>query len=1199
MLHNVDLESQYLESTPQNEPNNDPGTPPTRSSPRLQLLAVSSQEVQKTKGSSRLNRFKADGEPPVKKYLTCKKAKRSLEDVCLNCRNKDLWKKRCMYSEAPLPSSKTKNFPSPPAKITTRTQHAPIKAIKSKEEKRDFWQSFVSKCMEEESMKRVAVPDWWKVFKRQDREHNYGSRVALMQQLGCKLFRTDEFFEVLSFLFLYFGYDGKKRLAEVVKIHEGKPAPVRISARQIVKLKCISGGSWKQHFKYKGALNKISENKIQFASQPDVVKFKRSLRCPRIHKFTNPTTGNSLGRYCNFKDILEFTYSTPSIVKHMNFFFEKTSLSEDEEMDDGQLEQKEPEMLEQLNIINSNEGREQREPQALYAIYADGSKQTKVVEITCFGARNMNLGRITRDPAAMQIILLDTAKEGTQFFDSVFIEALNEGIADATKNGVWVICTELFQPLNFELEDGELAEDVETNFPCQLCSLVDARYKATERDGIFGKQFYHNVSFTCLHIYDRKAMNLIRPVKPCVCHICLEELRSVTWQECFKLAEPDNQNLNDPSQKSSKRSNKKNKKKGSLSDGNLEKQNIKIPVSDPAFLNHMHKLFVQKDKVFRKYIAEYSKTINHGVGVSDYHEADMKEFKKSPHHARFIAEAGDLFSSYYSDRITPLSHHLTDTLHLLICCMTACMQLLIVAAQRVEDVIPGLGIHALCHGLRVSGFYLLAKAIESNAMLKLGDKLKTLVSAESGKISETMTFDKATVIEFKKYLFKTSGGAPAERISELFNDMVKKNTSTVAEAKVKISNCNTKALQLGQIKEYLEKLSDENILDLIKSEENQMIDRALFVRRVQKFEVASSSCIDIDITFKDMNFQLPGREARRMLNGGFMNTLQHLNLFAVMATLQNREKMDDHISKIAKLNKKTEQAHMAVKNVIKTLSDIKDPDQSFKNDLEDDSVENICSMVTASLEVLQQHDLDISGIEAEILNTSHDMVLLYSGKSGIEKDPVILQCEDIFEKLKAVLDPIVQPSTAPIKEQLLHLKKHDERARELFQTITNSNLNVKFGDHSEYFHNLCSSHHLARECIYTLENWGIHLADLNCETNEHLNKVLKGLLVHLQGFAHLKLGQYTCDGERDDSILNHLGFVIHEHLVKFYHNFDTLLPRKKPTHCGICDGINHNAAGCPKTCVYCGKGYFRGHRARECEAIFSAAHETKEDFIVG
>lgn len=509
----------------------------TRSSPRL-INAVQPK---------RLNLL--DQKSLKKNYLTCTKAKRAPEDICVNCKNPKR-KKRCMFSDVPLPTTATTNFPSPPTKINTRTLDAPLKASQLKELKREYWRGFVTKCMEEEATKRVVVADWWKIFNREKKETNYGSRVALMKELGCKLFCTEDFFEVIAFLYLYYGYDGKKRLAEVVKIQDGKPMPVKISARQVIKLKCVSGGSWAQNFAYKGALNRISGNKIQFASQSEVVQFKRSLRCPRIHKYRNPSTGHSMGRYCKFKDILEFTYSTPSIVKHMNFFFPKTQIPDDGELD-GVPEEK-------LGDLDQKEATMEGDAEALYAIYADGSKQTKMVEITCFCARNLNLGRITRDPAAMQIILLDTAKECIQFFDSVFVEALMEGIKDATENGVWVICTELFRPDNTQLENGELVQSFEGNSQCQLCLNGD-KYRPEEREGVFGQQFYHNIPFRCLHIYDRKAMNLIRPVKPCICHICLEELRSVSWQECFKLQTCQHSTLS--TEAASLRSNAQTKKK--------------------------------------------------------------------------------------------------------------------------------------------------------------------------------------------------------------------------------------------------------------------------------------------------------------------------------------------------------------------------------------------------------------------------------------------------------------------------------------------------------------------------------------------------------------------------------------------------------------------------------------------------------------
>ena len=58
------------------------------------------------------------------------------------------------------------------------------------------------------------------------------------------------------------------------------------------------------------------------------------------------------------------------------------------------------------------------------------------------------------------------------------------------------------------------------------------------------------------------------------------------------------------------------------------------------------------------------------------------------------------------------------------------------------------------------------------------------------------------------------------------------------------------------------------------------------------FEFAKESPLDIEGLIEGSKIQLQGRESRRMLNGGFASVLSHMNLFAVTAQLQNREKMD-------------------------------------------------------------------------------------------------------------------------------------------------------------------------------------------------------------------------------------------------------------------------------------------------------------------
>ena len=66
----------------------------------------------------------------------------------------------------------------------------------------------------------------------------------------------------------------------------------------------------------------------------------------------------------------------------------------------------------------------------------------------------------------------------------------------------------------------------------------------------------------------------------------------------------------------------------------------------------------------------------------------------------------------------------------------------------------------------------------SDAQLKLGGKLKTFVAAESGKITEHMTFERATVVEFHKFV---ANKAKSERVDELFEQVCLKKCSTLVE----------------------------------------------------------------------------------------------------------------------------------------------------------------------------------------------------------------------------------------------------------------------------------------------------------------------------------------------------------------------------------------------------------------------------------
>ena len=274
-----------------------------------------------------------------------------------------------------------------------------------------------------------------------------------------------------------------------------------------------------------------------------------------------------------------------------------------------------------------------------------------------------------------------------------------------------------------------------------------------------------------------------------------------------------------------------------------------------------------------------------------------------------------------------------------------------------------------------------------------------------------------------------------------------------------------------------------------------------------------------------------------------------------------------------------------MKELLSKLSDCCDEAEMGKMDLDGSTIENMCSDMAASMEAVERHEVDISAYQADILATSHDMLLLYSGSSEIEVDPILLKLQHMFDCLKAVLHPLVERTSENVDGMIDALNNQEANITALSSAIRDADLNLKFGDKSEYFNHICTMQHAERECRYLLENYGIHLSEINCELSEHANKVFKGLLVRLQGFANRCIAKYS-DGNGGDSnsVLNHFGFVIQEHMLKFYHHFDTLLPRKGTTHCGICDGVNHNARGCKLACRECGKGYYVGHSRLKCES---------------
>ena len=170
----------------------------------------------------------------------------------------------------------------------------------------------------------------------------------------------------------------------------------------------------------------------------------------------------------------------------------------------------------------------QPEPIVLNAIYADGTKQTKHIELTNFLCGNLiwdGLHEIQRLSRSFTWIL-----RNNQAFDSAYIACFEGGIKKASAEVVWVICLDRLQQQGQDTEEIVLAEkriavqndaaygesDSEEEIfepgSCKLCKAgKQPVLRLCKRSN--KKRYIHQTKHAVFHVKERKAQNLTRPVK--------------------------------------------------------------------------------------------------------------------------------------------------------------------------------------------------------------------------------------------------------------------------------------------------------------------------------------------------------------------------------------------------------------------------------------------------------------------------------------------------------------------------------------------------------------------------------------------------------------------------------------------------------------------------------------------------------------
>ena len=141
---------------------------------------------------------------------------------------------------------------------------------------------------------------------------------------------------------------------------------IQLSCEDVIEVHFEAKGSYTQLSKFLSATKrKIPKSKFSFPSTTELNIYKRGLKVPTIKQFTN-TTGKTIGRVCDFKEVLKFLFSNKDVVQNCNWFLSSPII-----------------------------------PRAILINHTDGARQSLVIELVSTLLRLLNNEDVSRNPAAL------------------------------------------------------------------------------------------------------------------------------------------------------------------------------------------------------------------------------------------------------------------------------------------------------------------------------------------------------------------------------------------------------------------------------------------------------------------------------------------------------------------------------------------------------------------------------------------------------------------------------------------------------------------------------------------------------------------------------------------------------------------------------------------------------------------------------
>ena len=204
---------------------------------------------------------------------------------------------------------------------------------------------------------------------------------------------------------------------------------------------------------------------------------------------------------------------------------------------------------------------------------------------------------------------------------------------------------------------------------------------------------------------------------------------------------------------------------------------------------------------------------------------------------------------------------------------------------------------------------------------------------------------------------------------------------------------------------------------------------------------------------------------------------------------------------------------------------------------------------------------DVHQFQEEIIILGQDAVKFYSGNNNVEVDPTMKKIMDVFQAFKNLYTLILCPSSEDPQEMICEISENYRPYVEKFvASVKNSQLNISLAEHSEYMNIVSAPKHLESQVLYKINQYGSHF---NEEASEANHRIMRAVLIRMHGFTHRAVGNAGSKSRfKSTCVFNKISYLMHNTFLRIFHFPHTMVPKYKPSTCGICGATDHNQKSC-------------------------------------